>query len=195
MDTYTKTSAAFAQVMDGLKKQYPDWAKSLNADPILNAQGDLFKAFPNINKKAVLQDAPSKDAVALGQQVNYFKRMSVDPALTAQQRSDAKNLYYNALAQLGHLRSFPKNAAEATYVKNRNLRDAYTTWNNGQYLHSKTLTGWHAELFQAQYMLLREQRDEPVTIDGLKFPGPATQSFWHYNKVQRDQKLLLVGVG
>jgi hypothetical protein len=191
MDVYTKTGADFATVMDALKKQYPDWSKTLNADPILSAQGELTKAFPNISKQAVAQDAPSKDVVQLGKQVNYFKRLSTDQSLTAAQRDDAKNLYFDALSQLSHLRSFPKNAAEATYVKVRKIRDAYTTWSNAQYTAAKNLTGWHSELFQAGYMLEREQKNEPVMVDGLKFPGPATQAFWHYDKTQRDQKLTL----
>jgi len=191
MTVYDKTAADFGQVMTRLQAQYPDWAKTLAADPLASAQGELFKAFPNINRKDVLENVPSKDAAALGKQVDYFKRLSIDQSLTASQRSDYLKAYYDALAELSHVRSFPKNAAEATYVKVRNLRDAYTTWTNQQYAESKKLTGWHAEAFQAGYMYDREQRNMPITVDGLRFPGPAAMAFWHYSQPQRDQKLSL----
>ena len=194
---YRKAGQEYGAAHDAIAKQFPVWAKQTQSDPLLASQGELHKLFPNIPKSQLVSHVPGSDVVQLQAWLKTLDKIAANPsdpryATWIGNADDYKNVRNDILGLITHLRAYPTDAASRVYDEYQKHLDSYYTWSNTEYQRIQLMhIGWKRDTAEAAYMWERNDRNQPVVIDGVRFPSVAQARFWHMDAVQREKQLSL----
>lgn len=178
-------------VPDGQTVPFGPWGKVMDGNPTFDPEHALNTLFPKL--------APGSSGDIIGplqREMQAELNKLDDPkyvAASGYTQQEVATRREELLRKLAVFSSYPSDALGVLHDKYQAVVNKYWAQESKRYNAISSIPSGQRTQANAEFALWRDEQDEPVTIDGVKFPSPVRMAWALLDHATYQQRLSLLG--